>query len=74
MVSALADTGAQSNFQGWKDFLDTSFGKKDLLPVSITIRATYKKLQLTSYELSKSLLVEHLQRMMQPAVKVYLCQ
>ena len=40
MVSALADTGAQSNF--WKNFQDAGFGKNDLLPVSITIRAANK--------------------------------
>ena len=39
MVSALADTGALSNLQGWKNFQDAGFGKNDLLPVSITIRA-----------------------------------
>ena len=41
-VSALADTGAQSNLWGWKNFQDAGFGKKDLLPVSITIRAANK--------------------------------
>ena len=42
MVSALADTGAQSNLWGWKNFQDSGFGKNDLLPVSIIIRAAYK--------------------------------
>ena len=42
MVSALADTGAQSNLWGWKDFQDAGFEKIDLLPVSITIRAANK--------------------------------
>ena len=37
MVSVLADTGAQSNLWGWKDFDDAGFGKNDLLPVSIKI-------------------------------------
>ena len=41
-VSALADTGAQSNLWGWKNFQDAGFGKKGLLPVSITIRAANK--------------------------------
>ena len=39
MVNALADTGAQSNLWGWKNFQDAGFDKNDLLPVSITIRA-----------------------------------
>ena len=39
MVSALADTGAQSNLWGWKSFQDAGLSKNDLLPVSITIRA-----------------------------------
>ena len=39
MVSASANTGAQSNFWGWKNFQDAGFGKNDLLPVSITIWA-----------------------------------
>ena len=42
MVSALADTGSQSNLWGWKNFQDAGFGKNDLLPVSITIRAANK--------------------------------
>ena len=41
-VSALADTGAQSNLWGWKDFQETGFCKKDLMPVSITIPAANK--------------------------------
>ena len=38
-VSALADTGAQSNLWGWKNFQEAGFCKKDLMPVSVTIRA-----------------------------------
>ena len=41
-VSALADTGAQSNLWGWKNFQEAGFCKKDLMPVSITIRAANK--------------------------------
>ena len=41
-VSALADTGAQSNLWGWKDFQKAGFCKKDLMLVSITIRAVNK--------------------------------
>ena len=37
MLSALADTGAQSNLWGWKNFQDAGFGKNDLFPVPITI-------------------------------------
>ena len=42
MVSALAYTGAQSNLWGQKNFQDAGFGKNDLLPVTITIRAANK--------------------------------
>ena len=41
-VSALADTGAQSNFWGWKSFQETGFCKKDLMHVTITIQAANK--------------------------------
>ena len=44
VVSALADTGAQSNLWEWKDFQDAGFGKKYLLPVLITILAASKVL------------------------------
>ena len=33
MVSALADTGAQSNLSEWKNFQEAGFGKNDLFPV-----------------------------------------
>ena len=39
MGSALADTGAQSNLWGWKNFKYAGYGENDLLPVLITIRA-----------------------------------
>ena len=42
MVSALDDTGAQSNRSGQKNFQYAGFGKNDLLPVSITIRTANK--------------------------------
>ena len=42
MISALADTGAQSNLWGWKNLQDAGFSKNDLLPVSITIWAAKK--------------------------------
>ena len=42
MGSSLADTGAHSDLWGWKNFQDADFGKNDLLPVSITIRAANK--------------------------------
>ena len=42
MASALADTGAQSNLWGWKNFQDAGFGKNDLLPVPYTIWAANK--------------------------------
>ena len=41
-VSALTDTCAQANLWGWKSFQGTGFCKKDLMPVSITIRAAIK--------------------------------
>ena len=41
-LSALADTGAQSNLWGWKNFQEADFCKKDLMSVSITIRAANK--------------------------------
>ena len=37
-VSDLADTGAQSNLWGWKNFQEAGFCKKDLMPVFVTIR------------------------------------
>ena len=42
VVSALADTSAQSNLWGWNKFHDAGFDKNDLLPLSITIRAANK--------------------------------
>ena len=38
MVSALANTGAQSNLWRWKNFQDAGFGKNNLLPVSIKVK------------------------------------
>ena len=69
IVSALADTSAQSNLWGWKDFYDANFGKKNLLLVSITIRVLIK-FQLISWELSKPLSVERLHRMVYSAAMV----
>ena len=42
LVSALADTSAQWNLWGWKNFQDAGFGKNDLIPVSVTIQAANK--------------------------------
>ena len=41
-VGILAGTGAQSNLWGWKNFQEARFCKKDLMPVSITIRVANK--------------------------------
>ena len=41
-ISALADTDAQSNPLGWKNFPDAGIDKNDLLPVSVTIRTANK--------------------------------
>ena len=41
-VSALADSGAQSNLWGWKDCQEAGFCREDLTPVTITIRAANK--------------------------------
>ena len=42
MVSALADTSAQSNLWGWKNFQDAGIGKNNYFPLSITFRSANK--------------------------------
>ena len=42
MISALADTGAQSNLWGWKDFQDSGFDNNDSCMKSILICCAHK--------------------------------